>query len=96
MSTRDRPPTRRTSEANEEVMRANEERTTEMDKSVGDLMLKAGMRAVQYVVDTSECVFCNTTGPNGVHEEHCDFHGRTRDDLVGMLEVMAACGYEST
>ena len=95
MSTRDRPPTRRTSEANEEVMRANEERTTEMDKSVGDLMLKAGMRAVQYVVDTSECVFCNTTGPNGVHEEHCDFHGRTRDDLVGMLEVMAACGYES-
>lgn len=62
-----------------------------MDKSVGDLMLTAGMRAVQYAVDTGECVFC-TTGPNGAHQEHCDFHGRTRDDLVGMLGVMAATG----
>jgi hypothetical protein len=57
----------------------------ETSESVGDLMLKAGMRAVQYAVDTGECVFC-TTGPNDAHEDHCDFHGHTREDLVGMLK----------
>ena len=64
-----------------------------MTKSVGDLMLKAGMRAAQYAVDTGECVFC-TTGPNDVHEEHCDFNGRTREDMAKMLAVMAACGHD--
>lgn len=64
-----------------------------MSVSVGDLLLMAGVRAAQYAVDTGQCLFCATPADD-VHEEHCDFHGRTRDDMVRMLAIMAACGHE--
>ena len=56
--------------------------------SVGDLILRAGVRAAQYAVDTDECLFCTLWADE--HEEHCTFHGRTHEDLLRMLAALAA------
>ena len=47
----------------------NAERTEA--ETYAKVVAAAGQRAIDYFVDTGECLFCSVNG-NGMHEEHCD------------------------
>jgi len=43
----------------------------EWAKGYSEVVQLAGQRAIDYHVDTGECLFCNTDG-DGRHEHHCE------------------------
>ena len=46
----------------------------------------AGMRVIQFYLDTGDCAFCNPTGPdNDQHAETCTFYELSDDDLKALL-----------
>lgn len=48
------------------------------------LIRSAGLRALAWWLDTGECFFCAVDeGPPG-HEEHCEFHGLTREQGIAI------------
>lgn len=61
--------------------------------SVGAVLMRAGVRAAQYVVERGECHFCSLeTRHDDVHDDGCPLHGRSSDDLRKMIAVVEACG----
>jgi len=62
--------------------------------SVGAMTMAAGRRAIDYYVDTGECLFCASEDHGGQHEDHCEFFGMSREDLVRALAVLDATAAE--
>lgn len=64
-----------------EVMRSSEPKVKAAE---------AGSRAAQYFLDMGTCFFCAVDYAEGqeLHQDHCTFHGMTREQVQAVADVM--------